>query len=445
MRQPRVRVRRPDPRAALGPGRRGARAAPASAAAPRALAPAAVAGRVAVDVVLAGIVASLLGGFRGLRRRARRRRAGRVAGRPLVRPAVLGRPAGVARLSPAAPDAVSATTPTDPRAPPRTTPSCSTAAAELARRAPLPREEALVDAVARAVVEHGAPATPRRRRRGAAPRRPRPAPARRAAPRPGRPRARLEQVPVEVAGEDALERAVGERERERVAGARSAPGIRDCGDRHHLGRWSRPSTGRAGAASGSRCRRPRRACARGAARGRARPAPDLVVPARPVAIGELPRAVVPLVVLRRPRGVVGVRRGIAGEGHARNVARAPTRGRRARRRRDERAAERHLDRATSAARRCRKRLRIERDRDELDRHDRVGDRERGVRRRRSGTAARGRAADERRDAGDRAARDALPRPVSAPSSRQRLGQAHAIAAPSAAARPTSSAAREPAT
>ena len=98
-------------------------------------------------------------------------------------------------------------------------------------------EEALVDRVARAVVEHALPAPPRARGRRAAPCRSRPARSPRGAPRPGTRRARPPaRVAAEVPGGDALEEgAVGEGERHGLALANVRAGHPRRGDRHHAG------------------------------------------------------------------------------------------------------------------------------------------------------------------------------------------------------------------
>ena len=94
----------------------------------------------------------------------------------------------------------------------------------------------------------------------------------------------------------------------------------------------------------------------------------------------------------------------------------------------------------------RKRLRTSAISEELARHDDVGDGQRPLDVGDEERQRVQRAADERRAAGDDArAASAPPRPVSVPSSDSASDMPMLIAAPSAAARPTSSAACEPAT
>jgi hypothetical protein len=139
------------------------------------------------------------------------------------------------------------------------------------------------------------------------------------------------EVAVEVGGQDAVERAVGEGEGERVAGQREAAVIVEAvlGDGDHARRLVQADR-EAGEVAGQE-RGPAGDVERPGLRQRGdqrHELLDLVAPLRAVALGEAPGALVPLVVLGGAGLVVGVGGRIASESHGpieANAARAGAR------------------------------------------------------------------------------------------------------------------------
>ena len=121
----------------------------------------------------------------------------------------------------------------------------------------------------------------------------------------------------EVAGQDAIEGVVRERQRECIAHDGEARGQASLGDRCHGGAGIQPDdeaaevTGQEAGAAGDVER-----AGGGQGRDERDDAFELGVPAGAVACGERPLALVPLVVLAGAAVVVRVRARVAGEAHA---------------------------------------------------------------------------------------------------------------------------------
>ncbi len=133
------------------------------------------------------------------------------------------------------------------------------------------------------------------------------------------------EVTVEVAREDAVERAGGEGQCERVPDDREPLGHALLRTGHH-GRALVEADDEPGEVPGQEARPARHV--EGAARRQGGEQRDdrlhLVAPPGPVARGEATDPVVPLVVLAGTPLVVGVRRGVTGEAHPVTLPRGPT-------------------------------------------------------------------------------------------------------------------------